>query len=118
MLTRAHCQIIFVISLLFFSWGFFKQGLDSGIEIPHFDKFMHFAIFGWLALFLDKGFAKSLGVSVAVLFVYGAAVEFIQGQWAGREASLADLVADMVGVLVYFTIGKAVLNRHFGSLFR
>lgn len=118
MLNSTHCKYIFVFSLLFFSWGFFKPSLDSGIEIPHFDKFMHFVIFLWLALFFEKAFQITVVKITLWLLLYGAAVEFIQGQWAGRDASFADLLADMAGVLFYFVAVKNLLVRYGQAVFR
>lgn len=89
---------------------FFNPNLDSGIEIPHFDKFGHFLAFGGLTLLFDFAFALFNHWGMALALCYGIAVELIQGTLPNRQASIADVVADMSGCLVYYFVFQSHLR--------
>lgn len=90
----------FSLTLFFF----FQQGLSSGVEVPHFDKVGHFIAFFVLALCVDFATDLKKAISVFALVTYGILVEVIQGYIPGREASIADIVADSAGVIAYFIL--------------
>ena len=85
---------------------FFQQGISSGVAIPHFDKVGHFIAFFVLAACLDLGSKLKVILAVVFLASYGIVVEFIQDSIPGREASFADVIADVAGVLFYYFIFK------------
>ena len=68
------------------------------------DKLSHALAFFALALLTDFSFADSrLGLKkVSALFAYGTIIELIQHQLPYREFSLADLVANGMGIFAYW----------------
>lgn len=67
------------------------------------DKLAHVAAFVTLALLLDFAFPRQgLGLSkIAVLIAYGMLIEGIQYFLPLREASIADLLANATGIVLY-----------------
>lgn len=68
--------------------------------VPHFDKIQHFAGYAWLAVlpwaaFAGPGTASRMSLA---MFALGGAIEVAQQFVPGRCASLADLLANGVGV--------------------
>ncbi len=74
----------------------------------HFDKLVHFCLFGGFTLFWAIGFSDS-GVSRMMPFLIffttlavalGVSVEFMQKYWIpGRDFEIGDMVADAVGAI-------------------
>ena len=75
-------------------------GGERMISTSGSDKAAHLVIFGVFALLWSRCYPNRLGNVVVAGLVYGAALEVYQG-WliAGRSGSLADLMADTVGLL-------------------
>ncbi|MGL5683929.1 MAG: VanZ family protein [Marinifilaceae bacterium] len=78
---------------------------DTGISIPHFDKFVHAVMFGGVAFFLYAIFEnlnkrKALACAFGIAVIYGGVIELIQPLLYGRGCELADWIADSVGALV------------------
>lgn len=112
-------RILSLCFILFWSWAtwaFLRDGGHSGITFPHVDKVAHFGIFLILTLLMDRVFTPHAVVTFAVMLVYGSGIELIQGQLPHREASFADLVADMVGVVVYFVLLKQTVKTKLEQL--
>lgn len=69
---------------------------------PHFDKVAHFAEYGVLGLLLARAVGRSLGryavgAAIAIAVAYGALDEVHQAFVPGRQSSLLDVAADLVG---------------------
>ena len=90
-------------------------------EIPHFDKFVHFALFFVLALFLlsesnklrKQGELTRLAtvVAISVSFGFGLAIELLQlFLLTTRSGSLLDFIANMAGAFAAVVVYKLV-NR-------
>ena len=74
------------------------------------DKWMHFALFGGLAVFLRWNLSANrhaVLVSVGVAFIVAAATEVAQGLVAYRSAELLDLLAGLLGAM----LGAVSMNR-------
>lgn len=69
--------------------------------IPHLDKLAHFSVFFILTGLFKKAIKAPVWVYLLVLSVYGAGVELVQGTLPHRQASLADFVADFLGIIGY-----------------
>lgn len=106
-------RCLFWLALFYSCFMFFSTGVDSGIEIPHIDKVMHFVTFAGLSFLLD--FAYALGYKSLLIFTasYGLAVELIQGMIDGRSASIADYIADLAGGIFYVWVGSRIAERIF-----
>jgi VanZ family protein len=83
---------------------FFQQDISSGVEIPHFDKVGHFIAFFVLATCLDLGTSIKRAYVISFLAGYGVFVELVQDTIPGRQASLADILADVSGVIFYYFV--------------
>jgi len=95
--------------------------LMSPISGPNFkilgfgiDKYLHFALFGGLAVFLRWNLAArrlAVLIAVAAAFVVAAATEIAQGLIAYRGAELFDLLAGLFGAV----LGAVGTNRIMAS---
>ncbi|RBL93176.1 VanZ family protein [Chitinophaga flava] len=92
---------------------------NSFLERIHFDKFVHFGLFGGIVLFLSMGVywhkkhisAFTLLLFVVVAAVYGFVIELIQKYWAvGRSFDLYDVLADTLGAAAGVIVFKIVLR--------
>jgi VanZ family protein len=115
-------------SILWTGLIFILLSIDTGslesasrIPIPHFDKIVHFGIFGLYAWIILKWRASvsRAGIIIAILsfFVsslYGTAMEFYQEKFTAREFELGDIYADTIGALVA-TIGFMSTKSPYGN---
>ena len=85
---------------------FLAQGVSSGIEIPHFDKFAHFVVFLGLSMLFDLGFSQPKNRALLLALVYGISIEWLQSGVPGRQASVADIVFDVMGSASYYYFAK------------
>lgn len=90
---------------------------NSFLEKIHFDKFVHFGLFGGIVLFLSLGIywqKKHISPLTLLLLVfvaagYGLAIEFIQKYWAiSRSFDMYDVVADTLGAIAGVWVFKLV----------
>ena len=78
------------------------------------DKFLHFALFGGLAIFLRWNLAArrlAVLIAIAAAFVVAAATEIAQGLVAYRSAEILDLLAGLFGAI----LGALGTNRIMAS---
>lgn len=90
---------------------------NSFFDEIHFDKFVHFGLFGGIVLFLSLGIywqkkyisPLTLLLLVIVAASYGLAIEFIQKYWCiGRSFDIYDVVADTLGAIAGVWVFKIV----------
>ncbi len=97
---------MFITSLSLFS---FSTDIDTGVEIPHLDKMVHFTFYfgvvvlGCLSL-LEKG-GQDLNRIIKQLIIfaiaYGLLIEFLQYVMPyQREADILDFLANSLGAIV------------------
>ena len=108
-------KVIFVLSVIFASFLFLKQGGHSGVNFQHADKVGHFVIFFSLALLLDLSFNLSINKSLIVLSAYGVIIEVMQSFLPYRDASAGDIFADILGVVVYLLLFRKPLHSIFNK---
>ncbi len=95
-------------SVLLVYWGLIT--LLALIPLPqaqqlflYSDKFFHFFSFLLLLFLFDKSFNKPISiVTLGYLFSYGIFLELAQSLTLTRSAEILDLVANALGLLVYF----------------
>ena len=63
----------------------------------------HILAFYLLALLIDFAFPDKLSVlaKLALLLIYGFAIEVIQGQFTERTFSMIDVLANLIGITLY-----------------
>jgi len=103
-------RILFFIALAVSLHLFLAQGLNSGISIPHIDKVAHFIVFFGLSLLFDLGFSQSKSRALLLALFYGIAVEWLQSFIPGRQASIPDIIFDMLGCACYYYVAQTWLR--------
>ncbi len=89
------------LAAVIFAWSSRSRVPDVGDWIPHFDKVVHFAVYGLLGVLvcrLGRG-ARAAVLAVVLTSAYGVTDEWHQSFVPGRSAELADWVADTLGAL-------------------
>lgn len=86
---------------------------DSGVDIPHMDKLVHFAMHWFNICFAAIIFINTRSYLIAgvLLFLLGPAIELLQGMLPYREASLADQMANTMGFLAGLLTAKFLLRQ-------
>jgi VanZ family protein len=108
-------KVLFVLSVTFASFLFLKQGGHSGVNFQHADKVGHFLIFFSLALLLDFSFKFSVIKSLIILSIYGVLIEVMQSFLPYREASAGDILADVLGVVIYLVLFRKLIQSKFNK---
>ncbi len=114
--------VIYMIVVLIFSVFTPPRGVDTFTGL---DKVLHFLLYGlmgllWVRVFLTRrthgfGGGRPRGVALkalAITFLYGLIIEFVQNFLPAREASLYDALANgagaIAGVLLYSLINRCI----------
>lgn len=70
---------------------------------PYSDKVLHFISFFVLILLFDKSSNEPINfLNLTFLFCYGLLLEMAQSLTSTRSVEILDLLADTLGLLVYF----------------
>ena len=100
------------------AYGFFMRPPSIGVPLfPHFDKFVHFALFfGQLWLVARAHTSQMRPVNnqlwLGLALVWAVAIELIQNTLPNRSADVWDAVADMAGAACALYIAhKVIQNR-------
>jgi len=97
-------RTIFITLVLLISYlAFIPSSVDS--DIPYLDKVIHFLAFFILMFFLDLSTTRPLEVHfglISCLFLFALGIEIVQYNLPYRSTELFDLLADLLGMLVYF----------------
>ena len=94
--------------ILFVYWGILTflalmPAPQSEPLFPFIDKVAHFLSFLILIFLFDKSFKKPITLkSLGLLFCYGLFIELLQSLTTTRSPEIIDLLADALGLLVYF----------------
>ncbi|WP_417347116.1 VanZ family protein [Ferrimonas sp.] len=88
-------------------------------QLPYGDKLGHFALFGLLTLGLNlvsggrswRCGPLNLYWGATLVFVVAALEELSQAWLPNRTLDIADLVADLLGILVFSLVSRALLRR-------
>lgn len=86
-----------VITLLIFTAS--SRSSVAGPRIPHFDKVVHFSVYGLLGTLACRAIPGRRGAwwALFVVSAYGATDEWHQHFVPGRSSELADWIADTTG---------------------
>ena len=96
-------RTIFITLVLLISYFAFIPSGDS--NAPYLDKAVHFLAFFILMFLLDLSTTRPLEMHfglISCLFLFALGIEIVQYNLAYRSAELFDLLADILGMLVYF----------------
>lgn len=89
-----------VIAVLIFTAS--SRSSVAGPKIPHFDKAVHFSVYGLLGTLACRAISGRRGAwwALAAVSAYGATDELHQHFVPGRSTELADWVADTAGAAI------------------
>ncbi len=85
-------------------------------DIPHLDKLLHFIAYGtlaWLTAYtltnnkLARGNAIYL-ISLTYILILGISTEAIQSITPGRDADIADIMANLLGAVFFLFLFKQI----------
>ena len=116
--NAAGLRLLLALALLLIGW---QAVTPSPLGPPGVnDKLLHALVFVGLAFLAEGGWPeRPFGWrSFAWLALYGGVLEVAQYFAPGRDASLADLGADVAGLLVYSFVLGPWLRRRFGAAVR
>jgi len=103
--------------ILFIYWGILTflallPAPQSELLFPFIDKVVHFLSFLILIFLFDKSFKKPITLkTLGLLFCYGIFIELVQSLTITRSPETLDLLADALGLLVYFVLAPKFKNR-------
>lgn len=92
------------------------------LQIPYWDKLVHVAVYGLLAILLMHGFARSTTTGTAAMTIYsivlcliiGIAMEVLQGEMrVGRYFEVFDIIANIIGALIGSALFVFILKERF-----
>lgn len=92
------------------------------INIPHFDKIVHFGMYFSLSISIFIENRKSIYSGEKLLLAsliplaYGILMEILQMLTTTRSASLADGLADLAGILFALVVWRTFLSKKLRSL--
>jgi len=99
--------LITLLSLLLVSISVFAfaPGQWTPAWVVNHDKFSHMVVFFVLSVMLSLSFPKlTLAVHMCSLLSFAVLIELVQFLFVGRGFSIEDLVYDVLGVLVFYTL--------------
>lgn len=104
-------RVLLLLCVVFISWQAVSHG-SSGLPEAISDKLLHFMAFYVLSLLADFSFPKTTfnAVKITVLLGYGVLIEVVQSFFPHRSSSMADIAADLAGIMVYM-ISVPLLKR-------
>jgi VanZ family protein len=110
---RAAWTLLIVMSIALLVEASFPSTVPEH-NISHFDKALHFLAYGtlaWLTIYvLIKSKIADIKypyiISVVYILLLGIATESIQSFTPGRDASIDDIIADLIGAVFFLLIFK------------
>ena len=105
-------KLALAITLLVVSYLVFSKPSYNINTIAHFDKIGHVGSFFVLAYLTYFAFKPRWYILAVVLAFYAVFIEMVQSQLSYRSASVADFIADMVGILLFY-LTQWLYKRYF-----
>ncbi|CUS48338.1 MAG: VanZ-like family protein [Idiomarinaceae bacterium HL-53] len=103
---RTKGRLLFILTVVIASVGMLSQVPPelTPPKFPMFDKVAHLVLFFGLATTLHFAFAPRVWVALVILGGYGALIEWVQYYIPNRGAEWEDLLADLLGVLLFYAV--------------
>lgn len=114
-LFKLSARAVTITLMLIGLWVATKQ-LELPSNIPLSDKLIHLGVFFGFAVLMDLGIERKpfwLWKGLP-LFLYGIGIEITQIFIPYREFSWLDIIANILGVIVYFVIKRIV--KFYGNI--
>lgn len=97
-------KLALFIALIVMSYLVFSKPTYSQNTIPYFDKIGHMSSFFILTALTYLAFRPHWLFILVVMGAYGIIIEVIQSYIPYRGAEVADVVADLTGVLLFYIL--------------
>lgn len=102
-------KIIFqlgLVSLILLSLYFSLSAAGQTMPMVWNDKLVHCFSYFLLMMMLDFSWnsSKQLLIKAVLILIYSSLIEYAQGFIPGRETSIADIVANGVGVMLFIAL--------------
>ncbi|QFU23993.1 VanZ family protein [Shewanella eurypsychrophilus] len=98
---RLIFKLILALALIVISYLVFSRPNYPQL-IPNMDKVGHLGSFFCLSLLTYLAFRPKWYLLTTTLAIYAVFIELVQSRLPYRSASLADFIADMAGVLLFY----------------
>lgn len=115
--------LVFALMLIFSIFALADSSLTTGEHrvVPPMDKVLHASIYGLITVLMHlSGMIKRSITLWFIVIVIGLLDELNQAHIIGRQSSLADLIADAVGVslglLIVYLLAKLIVVRPDGTV--
>nr|WP_283104194.1 VanZ family protein [Shewanella gelidimarina] len=95
-------KLALAITLMVVSYLVFSKPSYNINSIPNFDKLGHLGSFFVLSCLTYFAFKPRWYLLAVVLAVYAVFIEMVQSQLSYRSASVADVIADMMGIALFY----------------
>ena len=105
-------KLALAVTLVVVSYLVFSKPSYNINTIPHFDKIGHIGSFFVLSYLTYFAFKPRWYILAVVLAFYAVFIEMVQSQLSYRSASFADVVADMIGILLFY-LTQWLYKRYF-----
>lgn len=121
-LKKYPLSLFIIVIILYLS--FFTPPQTDMPEIPYMDKLVHICMYGGLCLFIWIEYLRSHQImnhprmiigGVILPFILSGAIEWLQSFTSNRSGDWADLMANLLGILLAALFGKFVLRPYFRS---
>lgn len=111
--VSAALKLFFVLLIVLEVYASLVPTDDSGVDLPHIDKLVHFVMHWLNVCFAGVLFIKSrhFFIAAVLLFFLGPAIEVLQDLLPHRDASLADQLANTLGFVAGLLTVKYLLHR-------
>ena len=118
LLNKNQFKIVFFLTVIFVLFKALMPPGDPFFDFPHADKMLHAGAFFVLSFLLNRSSSsieKRLR-NMGSLLAFGILIEILQSFTGYREVSALDVLADLVGILLFqfsYSLLKFVqLKRH------
>lgn len=108
--NRKFFMIIFSTTLIICCYLFFSQQ-NVPTSIKHSDKYGHILVFFTLSLLLYKSTGLTIIKQILVLTGFGIGVEVIQSYIPYRSGGVDDVIADVIGILLFYYAARLALQK-------
>ena len=104
LLSKNQFKVIFFITSAFILYGTLRVSQGTPIfDVPHGDKIIHAMAFFLLSFLLNRS-SSSIERrirNIIALLSFGILIEVLQAFTTHRTASLGDVLADLIGILLF-----------------
>jgi VanZ family protein len=104
LLSKNQFKAIFFIAVIFVLYKALTPTCEEPLlDFKHADKLLHIAAFFVLSFLLNRSSSSiaKRARNIIALFAFGVLIEILQAFTGYREVSLGDVIADLIGILLF-----------------